>query len=97
MKPAIFDAREPFAIEVDGTFGACAIAQDPCVKDGDREEDRESKQQPPRREGVAMERKPGCDEGCDNDEEADISEAEVRGFKALDLHLAGLLALFVLL
>ena len=37
--PAIFDAGQSFAIKLDGAFGACALAQHLCVKDGDREED----------------------------------------------------------
>ena len=96
-QPAIFDAGESLAIEVDGTFGAGAIAQDPRVKDGDREEDREGEEQPPRREGITMEREPCSDQCCDDDEKAEISEAEVRVFKVRNLHLAGLLALSVLL
>jgi len=36
-RPAIFDAGEPLEIEVDGTFGAFALAQHFCVEDGDRE------------------------------------------------------------
>jgi hypothetical protein len=44
-----------------------------------------------------MEREPGSDQGCDDKEKADISEAAVHVFKVRDLHLAGLLTLFVLL
>jgi hypothetical protein len=97
VKPAILDAGEAFAIEVDGALGTCAIAQYFCVEDCDREEDHESKEEPPRREGVAMERKPSRYEGCGDDEEANISEAKVRLLMAHNLHLASLLALFVFL
>jgi hypothetical protein len=58
-RPAIFDTGQPLAIEVDGTFCTCALAQYLCVKDGDREEYDESEKQPPRGEGVAMEGEPG--------------------------------------
>ncbi len=37
--PAVFDAGEAFAIEVDGTFGAGSVAEDFCVEDGDGDED----------------------------------------------------------
>jgi hypothetical protein len=37
-RPAVFDAGEAFAIEVDGAFGAGTFAQDPCVKNGYCEE-----------------------------------------------------------
>jgi hypothetical protein len=96
-RPAIFDAGEPVAVEIDGTFGACALAQHLCVEDGYREEYDESEEQPPRGEGVAMEREPGGDQRCDDQQKADISEAAVHVFKVRDLHLASLLALFVLL
>ena len=80
--PAIFDAGESVAIEVDGTFGACALAQYLCVEDGDHEEHCKGEQQPPRRKGVAVEREPGGDQGCDDDEKADISEAAVHVFQS---------------
>ena len=44
-----------------------------------------------------MEGEPGCDERCDDYEQANVSEAPVDFFKARDLHLTGLLAFFVLL
>ena len=37
-RPAIFDAGEALAIEVDGAFGACSLAKHSCVEDGDHEE-----------------------------------------------------------
>jgi len=43
-----------------------------------------------------MEGEPGGDQRCDDQEKADISEAAVHVFKVSDLHLAGLLAFFVL-
>ena len=46
--PAIFYTGQSLAIEVDGTFGACALAQHLCVEDGDREEYDEGEKQPPR-------------------------------------------------
>ena len=95
--PAIFDAGQSLAIKVDGTFGACALAQHLCVEDGDDEEQGESEEQPPRGEGIAMEGEPGGDQRCDDQEEAGISKAAVHVFKVRDLHLAGLLALFILL
>ena len=47
-RPAIFDASKSLAIEVDGTLGACALAQHLCVEDGDREKYDKSEKQPPR-------------------------------------------------
>jgi hypothetical protein len=94
--PAIFDAGASLAINVDGSFGACALAQYLCVEDGDREEYYEREKHPPWREGIPMEREPRGDEGCDDKEEADISEAAVHLLEVLDSHLAGLLAFFVL-
>jgi hypothetical protein len=44
-----------------------------------------------------MEREPSSDQGCDDQEKADISEAAVHVFEVRDLHLAGLLAIFILL
>src|SRR5260370_9392899 len=44
-----------------------------------------------------MEGEPGGDQRCDDQEKADISEAAVQVFEVRDLHLTGLLALFVLL
>ena len=44
-----------------------------------------------------MKGEPGGDERCDDYEEADISKAAVHLFEVRDLHLAGLLALFILL
>ena len=38
-----------------------------------------------------MEREPGRDQRCDDDEKANVSKAAVRVFKRRDLHLAGLL------
>jgi hypothetical protein len=40
---------------------------------------------------------PGGDKGCDDCEEAKISEAEMKLFKVSDLQLASLLTLLVLL
>jgi len=44
-----------------------------------------------------MEGEPGGDQRCDDQEKADISKAAVHVFKVRDLHLAGMLALFILL
>ena len=93
--PAIFDAGEAFAIEVDGTFGAGASAKDSRVKDGYRYEDDESNQQPPWRERFVVEREPGGDQYCNDYEETEISETAMEFFEVRDLRLAGLLALFV--
>jgi hypothetical protein len=61
-RPAIFDAGQALAIEVDGAFGACALAQHLGVEDGDREEYGESEKQPPGGEGVEVEGEPGGDQ-----------------------------------
>ena len=95
--PAIFDAGDAVAIEVDGTFGASSFAQHFCVVDGDREKEHKGCEEPPCGEGIAMEREPGCDQCCDDDEQAKISKAEMQLFKVRNLYLAGLLTLFVLL
>jgi hypothetical protein len=44
-----------------------------------------------------MEGEPGGDQRCDDQEKADISKAAVHVFEVRDLHLTGLLTLFVLL
>ena len=44
-----------------------------------------------------MERKPGGNCGCNDEEKTEIAEAAMQFFKVRDLHLAGLLALFILL
>ena len=89
VNPAIFDSGQSFAIEVDGTFGACALAQHFCVEDGNREEYYESEKQPPRGEGVAMKREPGGDQRCDHQKKADISQAAMDFFEVSDPRLAG--------
>ena len=42
VNPAIFDAGQSPAIEVDGAFRAFALAEHPCVEDGDDEKNYES-------------------------------------------------------
>jgi hypothetical protein len=44
-----------------------------------------------------MKREPSCDYCCDNQKKAEISEAAMQSFEVRDLHLAGFLALAVLL
>ena len=44
-----------------------------------------------------MQGEPGCDQSCDNDKKAKISEADVKFFEVSDLRFAGLLAIFVFL
>jgi hypothetical protein len=95
--PAIFDARQSLAIEVNGTFRACAPAQHLCVKDSDHEKYSESEKQPPRRESIEMEAEPGGDQRCNHQEKTDIAKAAVHSFKVRDLPLTGLLELFILL
>jgi hypothetical protein len=67
------------------------------VEDCDDEECHEGEKEPPWREGVTMKREPGCDYCCDDKEKADIAEAAMQSFEVRNLHLAGLLALAVLL
>jgi hypothetical protein len=95
--PAVFDAGEAVAIEVDGAFGAGSPSQDPGMKDSNCEKHQKSKKQPPWGESIAMEGKPGCDQRGDDYEEAKISEADMEFFEVRYLGLADLLAFFVLL
>ncbi len=97
LEPAILDAGESFVIEVDGAFGACALAQRPGVKDDEDEEQSESDEQPPRRKGVVMEREPGSNQGRDDEKEAQVSEAAMHFLQMRNLHLAGLPAFLVFL
>ena len=94
--PVVFDAGQAVAVEGDGALGAGAAAEDVGVEDGDDDKYQRCEEEPPGGEGVAIERKPGGNEGCDDDEEAQVSEADVLLFKVGDLGFAGLLTGFVL-
>ena len=95
--PAVFDAGETFAVDVDGALGAGAFAENTRVNDRSDEKEDCRDEKPPRGEGVSLEGEPGEDERCEDEEEAEVSEAEMDRFEVRYLLLTGLLALAVLL
>jgi len=95
--PAVFDAGETFAVDVDGALGAGAFAENVRVNDRCCHEERCGSDQPPGGEGVSLEGEPGQGEGCEDEEEAEVAEAEMDRFEVSYLLLTGLLALAVLL
>ena len=95
--PAVFDAGEAFAVDVGGSLCSGLLAEDARVEDGCCDKEHGGGQQPPRRQGVQMEGAPSENQSGYDEEEAQVSDAEMQFFEVRDLRFAGLLAVLVFL
>jgi hypothetical protein len=95
--PPIFDTRDSSAVEIDGTFGNGLPLQDLRVINSNDDEEENWSREPAGSKVVRPEVDPEERDLGENQDEAEIAEADVNGLEVLDVELASFLAIQVLL
>lgn len=93
--PAVFNARQPFTIDVDGPLGEGFLVQDRCMIGCDCGERCGWKKKPPRGDVVSVESNPRDQQRNDDEQKSQVSQRAVCPVKLCRRCFAGLLALTV--